>query len=243
LPREFGRVIKSSFISFDKLADIIRSNPYQAGNGASALEKTVIHRRGSYLVARAYLKLVVAVTVVYAALAVTLAVISELKIHNITTGFIVFALGLGPVVAIWMVYLIALRVFKLESRRSVELTDEGIREARDGRELKFIPWAAVKEIEVDATIGAGASLRMISAFTEIVISNVDLVITEPTGIRNAHRAMGGINRMRKLFADVRAAAPRAELKMNQFARRRMKEYEWIAGEGATRGRGDAATRR
>ena len=64
------------------------------------MEKTAIHRRGSYLLARAYLKLVVAITVVYAALAVTLAVISELNIHNLTTGFIVFALGLGPVVAI-----------------------------------------------------------------------------------------------------------------------------------------------
>jgi hypothetical protein len=198
------------------------------------LEKTTIHRRGSYLLTRAYLKLVVVITVIYAALALTLAIISELRINSLTTGFIVFALGLGPVLAIWIVYLIALWVFKLESRRAVELTDEGLRETRDGHELKFMPWAAVKEIEVDATIGAGASLRLMSAFTEIVISNIDLVVTEQMTIRSAHRAMSGINRMRKLFADVKSAAPDARLKMNNIARRRMKEYEWVATDRSTK---------
>jgi hypothetical protein len=167
------------------------------------------------------LKFVAALTVLYAALGVGLAVISEVTIQSLPTGLLILGLTLAPVAALWSVYLIALRIFRLESRRTVELVAEGLRETRDGRELKFMPWAGVKEVELDATIGAGATLRVKGAFTEIVISNIDLVIDAPMTIRDMHRAMGGMGRMRTVFARLKASAPAAEFKMNDLARRRL----------------------
>ncbi len=201
-------------------------------SGVKRLEKISIQRSGSYLYARSYLKIVAAVTLVYAAMGATLAVIAELKINSLAMGIIIFVFALGPVSALWIVYLILLRYFKLESRRAVELNDDGIRESRDGREIQFMPWTGVKEIELDATIGAGASLRVRGSFTEIVISNIDLVISAPSNIRRMHRSLAQMSRMRKLFDEIKAAAPHASLKMNELARRRLKLYGWAAGDAA-----------
>jgi hypothetical protein len=192
----------------------------------STLERLTIQRRASYLYARAYFKLVVALTIVYAALGTALGILSELTIGSVLAGVLIISLCVVPIVTLWAVYLVILWVFKRESRNAVEIGAEGIREMRNGREHAFIPWAGVKEIELAATIIAGAGLRIKGAFSEITISNIDLVITEPLSIREMHRALGKTREIGNLFAELKAAAPHAELRMNRLARRRLSHYDW-----------------
>ena len=194
--------------------------------GFSVLERTTIQRKASYIYARAYFKLVVALTVVYAAVGIALGVISELTIDSVLAGVLIVTLGVAPIVTMWIVYLLILWVFKLESRTSIEISPEGIREMRNNRERAFIPWAGVGEIELVATAIAGASLRVKGKFSEITISNIDLVITEPLSIREMHRALGKTRGIWNLFAELKAAAPQASVKMNELAQRRMSKYEW-----------------
>lgn len=198
----------------------------QGWKGFSPLERITIQRRASYLYARAYLKLVVALTVVYAAVGVALGIISELTIDTVIAGVLIVTLGVAPIITMWIVYLVILWAFKLESRRAVEIGPEGVRELRGGRERAFIPWAGVREIELVATVIAGAGLRIKGAFSEITISNIDLVLTEPSSIRQMHRALGKTSEIKKLFVELKAAAPHASVKLNELARRRMSKYEW-----------------
>ena len=195
------------------------------------MKRITIQRRASYLYARAYLKLVVALTIVYMAVVIALAFISELAIDSWLEGFLVVSLGVAPIITIWLVYLLILWVFKLESRTAVEISAEGIREMRNSRERAFIPWAGVADIELVATVIEGASLRVIGAFSEITISNIDLVLTEPLSIREMHRALGKTGEIRNLFAELKAAAPHASVRMNELARRRLSKYELAEGEG------------
>jgi hypothetical protein len=159
-------------------------------------------------------------TVIYAAAGAILAYLGTTLFDSLIAGLI----GLGVVVltiaTLWSGYLAILWVFARERQQSVEVSNEGIRERRGGREHKFIPWAGVKEIEIAATIVAGASLRVKGSFSEISISNVDLVITGPLGIREMHRALRHNHQMRKLFYEIRRAAPEARIAMNRLARRR-----------------------
>jgi hypothetical protein len=39
--------------------------------------------------------------------------------------------------------------------------------------------------------------------------------------------------MRRLFSDIKAAAPGAVVKMNRYAERRMKDYEWATDKSRT----------
>src|SRR5215208_1770127 len=59
----------------------------------SALEQVTIQRRASYLYARAYFKLVVALTLVYAAVGAGLGIISELTIDSVLAGIMIITLG------------------------------------------------------------------------------------------------------------------------------------------------------
>jgi hypothetical protein len=173
----------------------------------------------------------VLLTFVYAALGATLGIISELTIDSWLAAILITSLGVAPIVLMWLVYLLVLWIFKRESRNAVEISADGIRDVRNSREHAFIPWAGVKEIELAATVIAGASLRVKGAFSEITISNVDLVITRPMSIREMHRAFGKTKEAGNLFAVLKAAAPHAELKMNKLARRRLSNYEWAGGDG------------
>jgi hypothetical protein len=117
-----------------------------------------------------------------------------------------------------------LLAFKREASCTIELSEEGIRETRLGRERRFIPWAGVREIEMSADLLGGISLKAKGAFSEIAISNVDLEITRPMSIARMHRALGRANQMSKLFGKLRAAAPQAALRMNKLARKRLNRY-------------------
>jgi hypothetical protein len=194
------------------------------------LEQTTIHRRASYFYAKGYFKLVAMLTLVYVALGAVLGVVSELTVDGTLAMILILSLAVAPVVTMWLVYLLVLWMFKRESRNAVEISADGIRDMRDSRERAFIPWAGVKEIELAATVVAGASLRVKGAFSEITISNTDMVVTGPMSIREMHRAAARTKEIGDLFAALKAAAPHAALKMNRLARRRLSKFGW-AGNG------------
>jgi uncharacterized protein (DUF58 family) len=186
-----------------------------------------IERKGSHLYTRAYRNLAAALTVVYMLIGAALALLAAQRLGGPLAGAILFLLVCGFVAAMWLFYLTLLWIFARESRQSVEISPEGVREMHNGREHAFIPWEGVMEIELAATVVAGASLRVKGNFSEISISNVDLTITHPMGLREMHRAVGQTRRMRELLDELRAAAPHAALRMNKLARRRLSRYEWV----------------
>lgn len=193
-----------------------------------------IKRRGSFLYARAYLKIVVIVTFGYAAAGIILAIIGARMFDGRLAGRLAslgaLAMTAGLILMTWIVYLIVLWAFAREARQSVEIGPEGIREIHGGREKKFIPWEGVSEIEVAATLVAGASIRVKGRFSEIAISNVDLVITRPMTISEMHVAMGQTKSIKNLLKEIRAATPNAALKTNNLARRRKEREAWIGSD-------------
>ena len=191
------------------------------------MEKVLIQRRGSLLYTRAYQKLAVVLSAIYLLIGAVLAVAAVYVFAHILAGVILFLVVGGFVTAMWLVYATLLRVFAREARQEVEIGGEGVREMRDGREYAFIPWDGVKELELAATIVAGATLRVKGSFSEISISNVDLTLTHPMSLREMHRAVGQTSQMRELLDSVKGAAARAPLRMNKLARRRLSKYEWV----------------
>jgi hypothetical protein len=159
---------------------------------------------------------------VYAAMGAVLALIATNVLDSWMAGALVLAALLITVGLIWIGYKAVLWVFKRESRQSIEITQEGVLELQDGRERSFIPWAGVSEIELDATVLAGGTLRVLGNFSEIAISNMDLVIKEEMSLRQMHAAIGQTGPMRQLLAELKSRAPQATLRMNKLARRRYK---------------------
>ena len=195
-----------------------------------ALADVTIQRKGSFLYARAYLKIVLVVTLVYAGTSLALALISGRLLDSFLAALVTLALMMGLALASWVVYLIVLWAFAREARQSVEIGPEGIREVRAGREKKFIPWEGVSEIEVAATVIAGASIRVKGRFSEIAISNVDLTITRPMTISEMHVAMGQTESIRQLLKQIRSAAPNAALRTNNLARRGKAKEAWTGSD-------------
>jgi hypothetical protein len=209
-----------------RIADIIHPGMLDFRVARNFVDDILIHRRGSHLYAMAYKKLVVAMTVFYAVAGIATAIAGLLILGStIAAIFILGLVGLTTLM-VWAGYWVILRVFSREGRQAIEITSEGVREKSQGREAAFIPWAGVKEVEIAATIVAGASLRVKGNFAEIAISNVDLMIEEKMSLREMHRAVGQTHQMRRLLDQLKAAAPHASLKMNRLARRRMKKYFW-----------------
>jgi hypothetical protein len=191
------------------------------------MQKISVQRRGSFLYARAYMGMAAGLTIVYLLIGTILALVAANTFDRATVGIGVFLLVLSFVGALWLFYLAILWLFRKESSQTVEITAEGVREMRDGREFAFIPWDGVMELELAATVVAGASLRIKGNFSEISISNVDLVITREMGLRELHRALGRTYELRELFKELVSLAPHASFRMNRLARRRLGKYEWI----------------
>lgn len=194
------------------------------------MEQVLIQRRGSYYYAKAYQRLVVVMTVLYGVAGSVIAYAGVALLDSWIAGLVAVGFVLLTIATLWAGYLAILWVFAREGRQSVEVSEEGIRESRAGREHQFIPWAGVKEIEIAATIVAGASLRVKGSFSEISISNVDLAITRQLPIREMHRALRQTSRMRELFFEILSAAPDASVTMNRLARIRMKKESWMKQE-------------
>ncbi|HKV39305.1 MAG TPA: hypothetical protein VJX67_08835 [Blastocatellia bacterium] len=187
------------------------------------MESVSIQRSGSLIYARAYKRLVLWIELAYVLLGAGLAILATSVLNTWIAGVVVFGLVLVAVALIWLSYQALLWVLKREARRTVEVSGLGIKETAQGRELAFIPWNGVTQIELDATLIGGASLRVKGSFCEIAISNQDLVITRPMKIREMNAALGQLGSVRNLLTAVREEAPQAAVRMNRLAVRRYKE--------------------
>lgn len=163
-------------------------------------------------------------TLIYGGLGAVFAIITESDLDDVLAEIIFPILAFIPVLMMWLGYAGLLWAFKREASHTIELSEEGIRETRAGREHRFIPWAGVREIELAADLFGGMSLKTKGAFSEIAISNVDLEITRPMSITKMHRALSRANEISKLFGSLRANAPQAVLRMNKLAKRRLNKY-------------------
>jgi hypothetical protein len=186
------------------------------------VEHILIKRQGSYLYARSFAIVVFLLTVIYGGLGAVLAIITESDLEDVLDEIIYPILAFLPVLMMWLGYAGMLWAFKREAGHTIELSEQGIRETRAGREHRFIPWAGVKEIEMAADLFGGMSLKAKGAFSEIAISNVDLEITGPMSIAKMHRALSGASKISALFGKLRTTAPQAALRMNKLAERRLK---------------------
>jgi hypothetical protein len=193
------------------------------------LEYTLIKRQGSYLYARSFGIIVILLTLIYGGLGAVLAIITESDLDDVLEELVFPILAFLPVLMMWAGYAGMLWAFKREASHTIELSEEGIRETRAGREHRFIPWAGVREIELAADLFGGMSLKTKGAFSEIAITNVDLEITHPMSMRKMHRALSRANEISMLFGKLRATAPQAALRMNKLARRRLNEYAVVDG--------------
>lgn len=188
------------------------------------MEHILIKRQGSYLYARSFGIVVLLLTLIYGGLGAVLAIITESDLEDVLEQIIFPILAFLPVLMMWLGYAGMLWAFKREASCTIEMSDDGIRETRAGREHRFIPWAGVREIEMAADLFGGMSLKAKGAFSEIAISNVDLEITHPMSITKMHRALSRANEISKLFGKLRATAPQASLRMNKLAKRRLIKY-------------------
>jgi hypothetical protein len=212
-------------IPFGADAGIIPSNARgEIREGSLFLEHTLIRRQGSYLYARSFALIVTLLTLIYGGLGAVLAIITESDLEDVLEEIIFPILAFLPVLMMWVGYAGMLWAFKREASHTIELSDEGIRETRAGRQHNFIPWAGVREIELAADLFGGISLKAKGAFSEIAISNVDLEITRPMSITKMHRALSRANEIGKLFRKLKTNAPQASLRMNNLARRRMTRF-------------------
>lgn len=195
----------------------------RSGFAGSVLKEISIKRRGGLLYASGYRKLVVAAEVIYGLLGAGLSVLAIAVFDTIVAGIVLFSLVLLFMLVIGGLYQGMLWFFGREAKQSVDITDAGIVEIFSGRQHSFIPWEGVTEIELNATVVAGASLRIKSSFSEISISNLDLVITAPNSIREMNAILRQAGPMKELLTEVRARAPKSALKMNKLAIRRYTE--------------------
>ena len=185
------------------------------------MERTLIKRQGSYLYARAFAIVVILLTFVYGGLGAVLAILTESDLDDVLDQIIFPILAFLPVLMMWLGYAGMLWAFKREAGYAIELGDDGIRETRAGREHRFIPWTGVREIEMDADLFGGMSLKAKSAFSEIAISNLDLEVTRPMNLARMHRALRSADEIKKLLGKLKAAAPHATFSMNKLARKKL----------------------
>ena len=194
------------------------------------MEAVIIKRQGSYFYTRSYWQVVLLLTVVYGGMGAVLAILTESDLEDVLDEIIFPILAFIPVLLMWLTYALMLIAFKRDANTAVEVSREGIRETYKGRERQFIPWAGVREIELDADWLGGATLRARGNFSMIAISNVDLVITRPMRLWEMHRALGRTGEIAHLFIRVKEAAPQAELKMNALARKKLNRYALADGD-------------
>jgi hypothetical protein len=191
------------------------------------LEAVTIKRQGSYFYTRAYWQVVVFLTLLYGGMGAVLAILTESDLEDVLEQIIFPILAFIPVLMMWSFYTVMLLAFKREAQTAIEVSDDGIRETYRGRERRFIPWEGVREIELNADLTGGMSLKVKGAFSEIAISNVDLEITRPMSFARMHRALSRAGEMSNLFAKLRSTAPQAALRTNKLARRRLNQYALV----------------
>jgi hypothetical protein len=198
------------------------------------VEPLSIKRQGSYFFTRAYWQVVVFLTLVYGGMGAVLAILTESDLEDVLAQIIFPILAFVPVLMMWSVYAAMLWAFKREADTAIDIGDGGIRETCKGRERRFIPWEGVREIELNADLIGGMSLKVKGAFSEIAISNVDLEITRPMSFAKMHQALTRAGEMRKLFGKLKSAAPQAVLRTNKLAKRRLGAFTLVSDDAAGR---------
>jgi hypothetical protein len=178
-----------------------------------------IQRRGSFLYARAWRARVLLLALLCAGAGAVAALFVHARFDSLLATVIIGSLTLFFVCSMLAAYRVMMWVFSREARQSVEITAEGIRETRDGRERSFIPWAGVREIQIASTFPAGANVRIKSDFSEIAFSNVDLVVTPEMNLRQMHASLGETRPLGELLDSLRKRAPQAEVSRKGLARK------------------------
>ncbi|MEK6299457.1 MAG: hypothetical protein AABO41_01950 [Acidobacteriota bacterium] len=201
----------------------------RARRSLEVVESASIKKQGSYFYTRAYWQVVVVLTLVYGGMGAVLAILTESDLEDVLEQIIFPIMAFVPVLMMWSFYAVMLWAFRREADTAIEVSDDGIRETRKGRERRFIPWDGVREIELNADLIGGMSLKVKGAFSEIAISNVDLEITRPMSFAKMHQALSRASEMLKLFGKLKSAAPQAVLRTNKLARRRLSEYALVDG--------------
>jgi hypothetical protein len=194
------------------------------------LNAVTIKRQGSYFYTRSYWQVVLLLTVIYGGMGAVLAILTESDLEDVLEEIIFPILAFIPVLLMWLIYSLMLVAFKRDANTTIEIKPEGIRETYKDHERQFIPWAGVREIELDADWLGGATLRARGNFSAIAISNVDLVITRPMRLWEMQRALGRTAEIISLFIRMKEAAPQAELKMNHLARKKLNRYALANGD-------------
>jgi hypothetical protein len=194
------------------------------------LEAVSIKKQGSYFYTKAYWQVVLVLTLVYGGMGAVLAILTESDLEDVLDQIIFPIMAFVPVLMMWSFYAVMLWAFKREAETAIEVSDDGIRETCKGSERRFIPWDGVREIELNADLIGGMSLKVKGAFSEIAISNVDLEITRPMSFAKMHRAMSRASEMLKLSGKLKSAAPQAVLRTNKLARKRLNEYALVEGK-------------
>jgi hypothetical protein len=194
------------------------------------LESVTIKRQGSYFYTRSYWQVVLLLTVIYGGMGAVLAILTESDLEDVLEEIIFPILAFIPVLLMWLTYALMLVAFKRDANTAVEVSKEGVRETYKGRERQFIPWAGVREIELDADWLGGATLRARGSFSAIAISNVDLVVTRPMRLWEMQRALGRTGEIVGLFITFKESAPQAALKLNELARKKLNRYALANGE-------------
>lgn len=194
------------------------------------MDSVTIKRQGSYFYTRSYWQVVLLLTVIYGGMGAVVAIVTESDLDDVLEEIIFPILAFIPVLLMWLTYALMLIAFKRDANTAVEVSHQGLRETFKGRERQFIPWAGVREIELDADWLGGATLRARGNFSEIAISNVDLVVTHPMRLWEMHRALGRTNEIVRLFIHMKETAPQAGLKLNQLARKKLDRYALANGD-------------
>lgn len=198
------------------------------------METVIIKRQGSYFYTRSYWQVVLLLTVIYGGMGAVLAILTESDLEDVLEEIIFPILAFIPVLLMWLTYVLMLVAFKRDANTAVEVSSLGVRETYKGRERQFIPWAGVREVELDADWLGGATLRARGNFSAIAISNVDLVITRPMHLWEMQRALGRTAEIVALFIRFKESAPKAELTMNDLARKKLNRYALANGEAGKR---------
>lgn len=121
------------------------------------MDSVTIKRQGSYFYTRSYWQVVLLLTVIYGGMGAVLAIVTESDLDDVLEEIIFPILAFIPVLLMWLTYALMLIAFKRDANTAVEVSGEGVRETFKDRERQFIPWAGVREIELDADWLGGAT--------------------------------------------------------------------------------------
>jgi hypothetical protein len=159
-------------------------------------------------------------------LSLAISFIAALLFKRVLAAIPILLISIGVLTVIVILYFILLWFFRLDSVKTIGFTNDGVRETVNEREITFIPWAGIKEVEVTAAVLAGASLRIRASFSEIAFDNDDITIKESNmHLRKIHSAMRDLTEIKSLINLIREKAPTATISMSRLASKRFDKQD------------------